>query len=64
MAISRSSQWPKSDLPPITTNLSNFLLFRNSQFLLVDKTAHICNLLDESKVLLSRPRRFGNSLLL
>ena len=64
MAISRSSQWQKSDLPPITTNLSNFLLFRNSQFLLVDKTAYICNLIDESKVFLSRPRRFGKSLLL
>ena len=40
------------------------MLIRQNQYLLVDKTAHICNLLDERKVFLSRPRRFGKTLLL
>lgn len=57
-------QCQKSDLPPITTNLSDFMSFRNRQFLLVDKTALICNLIRESKVSLYRPRRFGKTLLL
>ena len=57
-------QWQKSDLPPITTNLSDFMSFRNRQFLLVDKTALICNLINDRKVSLFRPRRFGKTLLL
>ena len=58
------TQRQKSDLTPITTTSSNFLLIRKNQFLLVDKTAHICNLLNNNQVFLARPRRFGKSLLL
>ena len=64
MAISHSSLWQKSDLTPITTSLADFRLIRQRQYLFVDKTAHICKLLNEDKVFLSRPRRFGKSLLL
>lgn len=64
MATYHLPQWQKSDLPPITTNLSDFMSFRNKQFLLVDKTARIYNLLREKKVSLYRPRRFGKTLLL
>lgn len=54
----------KSSLQPITTVLSEFNRFREEGFLLVDKTALINDLIDESRVFLSRPRRFGKSLLL
>ena len=54
----------KSQLQPITTVLSEFNQFRRKGFLLVDKTARINDLIDESRVFLSRPRRFGKSLLL
>ena len=64
MSISHSSQWQKSDLTPITTSLADFRLIRQRQYLFVDKTAHIYKLLNEDKVFLSRPRRFGKSLLL
>ena len=64
MATYNLTQNQKSDLTPITTSLSDFMSIRRRQFLLVDKTASIYNLLDESKVFLSRPRRFGKSLLI
>ena len=54
----------KSSLQPITTVLSEFNRFREEGFLLVDKTALINDLIDEGRVFLSRPRRFGKSLLL
>lgn len=54
----------KSQLQPITTVLSEFNRFREEGFLLVDKTALINDLIDEGRVFLSRPRRFGKSLLL
>ena len=57
-------QWQQSDLPPITTSLSDFMLIRENQYVLVDKTAYICGLFRNNKVFLSRPRRFGKSLLL
>ena len=64
MSISHSSQWQKSDLTPITTSLADFRLIRQRQYLFVDKSAHIYKLRNEDKVFLSRPRRFGKSLLL
>lgn len=54
----------KSSLQPITTVLSEFNRFREEGFLLVDKTAYLNDLIRESRVFLSRPRRFGKSLLL
>ena len=57
-------RWQQSDLPPITTSLSDFMLIRENQYLFVDKTAYICGLFRKNKVFLSRPRRFGKSLLL
>ena len=57
-------KWQQSDLPPITTSLSDFMLIRENQYLFVDKTAYICGLFRNNKVFLSRPRRFGKSLLL
>ncbi len=54
----------KSQLQPITTTLSKFNQIRREGFLLVDKTARINDLIRESRVFLSRPRRFGKSLLL
>ena len=57
-------KWQQSDLPPITTSLSDFMLIRENQYLFVDKTAYICDLFRNNKVFLSRPRRFGKSLLL
>ncbi len=64
MATYHLPQWQMADLPPITTNLSDFREFREEQFVFVDKTALICNLIRESKVSLYRPRRFGKTLLL
>ena len=54
----------KSQLQPITTVLSEFNQFRRKGYLFVDKTALINDLIYESRVFLSRPRRFGKSLLL
>ena len=54
----------KSPLQKITTTSSNFNRIRRKGFLLVDKTAHINDLIDVGRVFLSRPRRFGKSLLL
>lgn len=54
----------KSSLQRITTTSSDFNQFRRKGFLLVDKTARINDLIRESRVFLSRPRRFGKSLLL
>ena len=64
MATYHLPQWQMADLPPITTNLSDFREFREEQFVFVDKTARICNLINSSKVSLYRPRRFGKTLLL
>lgn len=54
----------KSPLQKINTTSSNFNLIRRKGFLLVDKTERINDLIDENRVFLSRPRRFGKSLLL
>lgn len=54
----------KSSLQRITTTSSDFNQFRRKGFLLVDKTAYLNDLIRESRVFLSRPRRFGKSLLL
>lgn len=64
MATYHLPQWRMADLPPITTNLSDFVEFREEQFVFVDKTALICNLINDRKVSLFRPRRFGKTLLL
>ena len=49
----------KSSLQRITTTSSDFNQFRRKGFLLVDKTAYLNDLIRESRVFLSRPRRFG-----
>ena len=54
----------KSPLQDITTTSSDFNEIRDEGFLLVDKTARINDLIREGRVFLSRPRRFGKSLLL
>ena len=54
----------KSQLQKITTVLSDFKQFRRKGYLLVDKTAYLNDLIREGRVFLSRPRRFGKSLLL
>lgn len=54
----------KSSLQRITTTSSDFNQFRRKGYLFVDKTALINDLIRESRVFLSRPRRFGKSLLL
>ena len=54
----------KSSLQRITTTSSDFNQFRRKGFLLVDKTAYLNDLIRESRVFLSRLRRFGKSLLL
>ena len=48
---------------PIGTQ--SFSILRNSDYLYVDKTEYIYNLIEDGRVyFLSRPRRFGKSLLL
>ena len=54
----------KSSLQPINVTSSDFNQLRKEGFLLVDKTARINDLIGECSVFLSRPRRFGKSLLL
>ena len=56
--------YDKSPLQDITTTSSDFNEIRDEGFLLVDKTARINDLIRESRIFLSRPRRFGKSLLL
>lgn len=54
----------KSSLQPINVTSSDFNQIRKEGFLFVDKTARINDLIGECSVFLSRPRRFGKSLLL
>ena len=54
----------KSPLQPITTTSSDFNEIRDEGYLFVDKTARINDLIGAGRVFLSRPRRFGKSLLL
>ena len=54
----------KSPLLPITTTSSDFNEIRDEGYLFVDKTARINDLIGAGRVFLSRPRRFGKSLLL
>ena len=51
-------------LPHIATNLSRFTDFAANHALFVDKTALLQTLVDQKFVFLSRPRRFGKSLLI
>ena len=51
-------------LPHIATNLSRFTDFAANHALFVDKTALLQTLVDKKFVFLSRPRRFGKSLLI
>jgi hypothetical protein len=52
--------------PLILTNTHDFVKFRTGNFIYVDKTAHVYSLLQNemTQCFLSRPRRFGKSLLL
>ena len=51
-------------LPHIVTGLSRFIDFAANNALFVDKTALLQTLVDQKFVFLSRPRRFGKSLLI
>ena len=51
-------------LPHIVTGLSRFIDFAANNALFVDKTALLQTLVDKKFVFLSRPRRFGKSLLI
>ena len=51
-------------LPHIATNLSRFTDFAANHALFVDKTALLQTLVNQKFVFLSRPRRFGKSLLI
>ena len=54
----------RSSLQPINVTSFDFNKIRNEGFLFVDKTARIYDLIREGSVFLSRPRRYGKSLLL
>ena len=54
---------PRSSLQPINVTSFDFNKIRNEGFLFVDKTARIYDLIREGSVFLSRPRRYGKSLL-
>ena len=62
--ILKMQLYDKSPLQDITTTSSDFNQIRDEGFLLVDKTARINDLVRKGRVFLSRPRRFGKSLLL
>lgn len=52
-----------SELKHITSGTSDFSIIRKSQYLFVDKTAKLQQLVNLRKVFLSRPRRMGKSTL-
>ena len=55
---------PGSALQKIATGTPEFINMRKHNNLLVDKTAKLAQLVDEDKVFLSRPRRFGKTTLI
>ena len=56
----------RTDRRQILTNTHHFVKFRTGNFVYVDKTRHVYNLLQDEMThcFLSRPRRFGKSLFL
>ena len=63
-AASASAPAPEAQLSPISTSGGNFLTQRKNGELFVDKTARLVDLVKMRHVFLSRPRRFGKSLLI
>lgn len=55
---------PPNDLQPIASGISDFMIMRAKGALFVDKTALLQKLVEQNYVFLSRPRRFGKSLLI